>query len=52
MSKRKTFRNWYEEEESNEKHKFSKKDSKRYDKKRDEIQRARRQKAKQKNSFE
>jgi len=50
MAKRKNFRDWYQEEEDREQ-KVNKTDSKRYDKKKSAIQRARRQKAKQKNSY-
>ena len=52
MSKRKNFRDWCEEDEWGDKEpRFKKQDSKRYDKKRAKIQNARKQKAKQKNSF-
>ena len=54
MSKRKKFRNWYEDEDVEDRRdeeKFRKKDSKRYDAKESAIQRARKQKAKQKNSL-
>jgi hypothetical protein len=51
MSKRKNFRHWYEEEDRDGEEKFRKKDSKRYDAKKSAIQRARKQKAKQKNSL-
>lgn len=53
MSKRKKFREWYNEEEEwgDKESKFTRQDTKRYDKKRAKIQKARKQKAKQKNSF-
>ena len=53
MAKRKNFRDWYEEDEWGEEKdsQFGKKDTKRYDKKRAKIQKARKQKAKQKNSY-
>lgn len=55
MSKRKNFRDWvenYDEDEWGEKEpRFVKKDTKRYDKKKAKIQNARKQKAKQKNSY-
>lgn len=49
MSKKKGFREYYEESETTVK--FKRKDSKRYDSKKSAIQKARRQKAKQKNSY-
>ena len=53
MSKKKSFRDWYEDdiEYQREEVKFKKTDSKRYDKKKAAIQRARKQKNKQKNSY-
>jgi|TARA_R110000796_G_scaffold114385_1_gene226123 hypothetical protein len=52
MSKNKKFRDWYEEEESAENDpKFSKTDSKRYDKKKAKIQDARKVKAREKDSY-
>ena len=52
MSKRKNFLDWYEEDEWGDREpRFVKKDTKRYDKKRAKIQKARKQKAKQKNSY-
>ena len=54
MSKRKNFRDWYEDDEWVEEEKseaFTKKDAKRYDKKKARIQKARKQKARQKNSY-
>ena len=51
--KNKKFREWIEEEslKDEEDMRFRKKDSKRYDAKKSAIQRARKQKAKQKNSL-
>lgn len=51
MSKHRKFREWYEDEDREESVKYQKKDKKRYDKKKNAIQKARRQKARQKNSF-
>jgi len=52
MAKRKNFREWYEEDEWDDKDSsVRKKDTKRYDKKKEKIQKARKQKARQKNSF-
>lgn len=58
MAKNKGFRDWYNEyqdqsfrEEESPEAKFKKKDGKRYDKKKAAIQKARRQKNKQRNSF-
>lgn len=52
MAKHKKFRDWYEEEdEQGSSKKYKNKDGKRYDKKKSAIQKARRQKARQKNSF-
>lgn len=54
MAKRKNFRTWYEEDEwgeDKERHSTHKKDSKRYDRKKAKIQNARKQKARQKNSY-
>jgi hypothetical protein len=52
MAKNKKFREWIEEESlKDEDMRFRKKDSKRYDKRRANIQKARRQKNKQKESF-
>lgn len=55
MSKnRKSFKDWYEEDEwgnSPKEKTFSKRDGKRYDNKKKAIQKARKQKAKSKNSF-
>jgi len=50
MAKHKKFRDWYEEEERDSKT-YNRKDKKRYDRKKSAIQKARRQKAKQKNSY-
>jgi len=50
MAKNKKFREWMEED-GEQVFKERKKDTKRYDKKRSAIQRARRQKTKQRNSF-
>ena len=50
MSKRKNFKDWYDEE-SDRDQKFKKQDGKRYDRKKAAIQRARKQKNKQKNSY-
>jgi len=53
MAKNKKFREWKEEDYDSEKYfiKDRKKDSKRYDKKRSAIQRARKQKNKQRQSY-
>jgi hypothetical protein len=53
MAKHKKFKDWYEEEEDYQKSEktYKNKDGKRYDKKKSAIQRARRQKARQKSSF-
>jgi hypothetical protein len=51
MSKNKGFRDWLEEEDFEQQKKFKKQDGKRYDKKKAAIQRARKQKNKQKNSY-
>lgn len=53
MSKKKGFREYYEDSDvhRDQDFKFRKKDSKRYDSKKSAIQKARRQKAKQKNSY-
>ena len=53
MAKGKKFREWIEEEslKDEEDMRFRKKDSKRYDKRRASIQKARRQKNKQKDTF-
>jgi hypothetical protein len=53
MTKRKNFRDWYNEEDEwgDKEPKYTKKDGKRYDKKKAKIQKARKQKARQKNSF-
>ena len=52
MAKNKKFREWIEEESlKDEDMRFRKKDSKRYEKRRANIQKARRQKNKQKESF-
>lgn len=50
MSKHKNFKDWYDEEADREK-KFKKSDGKRYDRKKAAIQKARKQKNKQKNSY-
>lgn len=54
MANRKKFKDWYEEDEwgnsEKDSHSF-KKDTKRYDKKKAKIQNARKQKARQKNSY-
>jgi len=50
MSKNKSFRDWFDEDIEREK-KFKKSDGKRYDKKKAAIQKARKQKNKQKNSY-
>ena len=50
MAKSKKFREWMEED-GEQMFKEQKKDTKRYDKKRSAIQRARRQKNKQRNSY-
>lgn len=52
MAKKKNFREWMQEDEWGERDvKFKKKDTKRYDKKRDNIRNARKQKRNLKNSF-
>jgi hypothetical protein len=51
MAKHKKFRDWYEEDEQESENKYKNKDGKRYDRKKSAIQRARRQKAKQKQVF-
>jgi len=54
MTKRKSFKTWYEEDEWGENSKAgkpTKRDGKRYDSKKKAIQKARKQKARQKNSY-
>jgi hypothetical protein len=50
MSKKKSFKDWFQEETDRE-FKFKKQDGKRYDRKKAAIQKARKQKNKQKNSY-
>lgn len=51
MSKKKNFREWMEHDDWETDVKFKKKDSKRYDKKKDNIRNARKNKRNMKNSF-
>lgn len=50
MSKRKSFKDWFQEDNQRDQ-KFKRTDGKRYDRKKAAIQKARRQKTKQKNSY-